>query len=62
LQGKLLAALSRTPQTAEQLAMAAGAAESMETAYLLLEHLSANRRALALSADDPGQTTFTRND
>jgi glucose-6-phosphate isomerase len=60
LQGKVLASLSMTPQTAEQIAAATGAAESAETVFLLLEHLSANGRARATGADDPGQTTFVR--
>jgi glucose-6-phosphate isomerase len=60
LQGKLLAALSTTPQTPEQLAAKAGASESAETVYLLLEHLAANGRAQAAGADDPGQTTFVQ--
>jgi glucose-6-phosphate isomerase len=60
LQGKVLAALSTTPQTAEQVATAIGAADSAETAFLLLEHLAANGRARAAAADDPGQTTFVR--
>jgi glucose-6-phosphate isomerase len=60
LQGKVLAALSAIPQTAEQVAAAVGAPESAETIYLLLEHLTANRRATSTRAADPGQTTFTR--
>jgi glucose-6-phosphate isomerase len=60
LQGKVLAALSTTPQTPEQVAAKAGGSESAETVYLLLEHLAANDRARAASADDPGQTTFVR--
>jgi glucose-6-phosphate isomerase len=60
LQGKVLAALSATPQTAEQVAAAISTPESAETIYLLLEHLAANGRARAASADDPGQTTFVR--
>jgi glucose-6-phosphate isomerase len=60
LQGKVLGALSTTPQTAEQIAAAAGAGEAAETVYLLLEHLAANGRAGAAGADDPGQITFVR--
>jgi glucose-6-phosphate isomerase len=60
LQGKVLAALSTTPQTAEQIATTLNAAESTETIYLLLEHLAANGRAQAKSADDQGKTTFVR--
>jgi glucose-6-phosphate isomerase len=60
LQGKVLAALSATPQGADQVAAATGTSESAETVYLLLEHLAANGRARAAGADDPGQTTFVR--
>jgi hypothetical protein len=45
LQGKVLAARSTVPQTAEQIAAAIGAADSAETVFLLLEHLAANGRA-----------------
>ncbi len=59
LQGKVLAALSATPQTGDQVAAAAGAPDQAETVYLLLEHLAANGRARR-SGDDPGMTTFVR--
>jgi len=58
LQGKVLAALSSGPQTAEQIAKAIGALESSETIYLLLEHLAANGRARSEGAGDPGETRF----
>src|SRR5262245_57810201 len=45
LQGKVLAALSSVPQTPEQVAARAGAPDSAETVYFLLEHLAANGRA-----------------
>jgi glucose-6-phosphate isomerase len=60
LQGKVLAALSTTPQTAEQVANAIGVPDLTETVYLLLEHLTANGRARSANANDPGQTTFLR--
>jgi hypothetical protein len=60
LQGKALSALSTTPQTAEQIAAAIDVSDSAETMYLLLEHLVANRRAIASKAADPGQITFIR--
>jgi glucose-6-phosphate isomerase len=60
LQAKARAALSNTPQTASQIAAAIGAAESAESVYLILEHLSANGRAKLAAAADPGETTFTR--
>src|SRR6516225_8290334 len=59
LQRKLLAALSPAPQTAEQLAAAAGAPDAAETAYWLLEHLAADGRAHASGQGGPGQATFT---
>ena len=61
VQGKVLAALSTKPQTAEQIAAAIGVADSAETIYLLLEHLGANRRAAASKATDPGQITFSKH-
>jgi glucose-6-phosphate isomerase len=45
LQAKILAALSDAPQTAEQIAEAAGVPEAVESAFLILEHLTANGRA-----------------
>jgi glucose-6-phosphate isomerase len=60
LQGKVLAALTDTPQTAEQLAAAAGDADAAETIYLLLEHLAANGRARAGGEGGPGQATFRK--
>ncbi len=45
LQGRVLAALGAEPQTAEQVAAKAGAADQVETVFLLLEHLAANGRA-----------------
>jgi glucose-6-phosphate isomerase len=58
LQGKIVAALSLTPQTSDQIAAAAGAREQTETVYLLLEHLAANGRARVVETHDPGRTTF----
>jgi glucose-6-phosphate isomerase len=60
LQAKAHAALSGTPQTATQIAAAIGAADSAESVYLILEHLSANGRAKAAPAADPGNAAFTR--
>jgi glucose-6-phosphate isomerase len=42
LRGKVLASLTKVPQTAEELA----AGDDVETAYLLLEHLAANGLAI----------------
>jgi glucose-6-phosphate isomerase len=58
LQAKLLAALSATPQTAEQIADKAGAVAETETVYLLLEHLAANGRAKMAGVDRAGQAKF----
>jgi glucose-6-phosphate isomerase len=59
LQGKIIKALSATPQTADQVAATAGAKDDAETVYLLLEHLAANGRARIVVPDIPGKTTFT---
>jgi glucose-6-phosphate isomerase len=61
LQAKARAALSNTPQTANQIALAIGAADSAESIYLILENLAADGRAKMASAADPGETTFTQN-
>jgi len=58
LQGTVLASLSATPQTADQLAAAIGQADQAEAIYLVLEHLAANGRVIAVTADQPGATTF----
>jgi glucose-6-phosphate isomerase len=60
LQAKVVKALSPTPQTAEQIAQSIGAADSAETVYLLLEHLSANKRAKIMPAAAVGATTFCK--
>jgi glucose-6-phosphate isomerase len=60
LQGKLLAALSDEPRTAEALAAAAGAPDAAETAWLVLEHLCANGRARVARAGTPATTAFVR--
>jgi glucose-6-phosphate isomerase len=59
LQSKVMAALAPTPQTAEQIAAKAGAADS-ETVFLLLEHLAANGRARIAADGPPGQMTFSK--
>jgi glucose-6-phosphate isomerase len=60
LQSKVLAALSSSPQTAEQIANVIGAQEHMESIYLLLEHLAANGRAEMSDSGAPGEATFTQ--
>jgi glucose-6-phosphate isomerase len=58
LQGKVLASLSATPQTADQIAVGIGVPDSAETIFLLLEHLAANGRAHIAISGNPGATTF----
>jgi glucose-6-phosphate isomerase len=60
LQAKALSGLTSTPQTADQIAGATGAAQSAEGIYLVLEHLSSNGRAKMARGADPGAATFTR--
>ncbi len=60
LQAKAHAALSSTPQTADQIAATVGATQSTESIYLTLEHLASNGRARMTRAADPGETTFAR--
>lgn len=57
LQGKVVAALTDAPQSAETIAAAAGAPEAIETVYLILEHLAANGRA---HLADAARGTFRR--
>jgi glucose-6-phosphate isomerase len=58
LQSQALAALSTTPQTADQVAVKLGAEDSAETIFFLLEHLAANGRARMARPGEPGTTTF----
>jgi glucose-6-phosphate isomerase len=60
LQTKALAALSTTPQTAEQVAAALGSSAAAETVFLLLEHLAAKGRASRAGPGDPGTTMFLK--
>jgi glucose-6-phosphate isomerase len=59
LQAKVLTALSNSSQTAEQVASTIGAAQSVETVFLILEHLAANGRARMTLAAESASTTFT---
>jgi glucose-6-phosphate isomerase len=61
LQGKVLAALSAAPQTAEQLATKAGAPDAVETVYSVLEHLAADGRARSDRTGVPGERVFSRS-
>jgi len=60
LQGRVLAALSDEPRTAEAIAGALGSPEAAETVHLLLEHLAANGRARAVGGGGPATATFAR--
>jgi len=59
-QAKVLGALSAAPKTADQIAGAIGAADSVETVFLLLEHLASNGRAKRSGERGPAGDTFTR--
>jgi glucose-6-phosphate isomerase len=58
LQAKAHAALSSTPQNADQIAAAIGASQFTESVYLILEHLASNGQATMARAAGPGETTF----
>ena len=60
VQLRAVAALSASPQTADQVAAAAGVADSAETVYHVLEHLAANGRARVAAEGGPGATTFVK--
>jgi glucose-6-phosphate isomerase len=60
LQTRVLQALSNTPQSAAQIASAAGDASSAESVYLILEHLAADARIRTLQAGGPDTATFSR--
>lgn len=60
LQGKVRAALSTTPRTADEIADEVAAPDQAEAVYLLLEHLAANGKAAMTPADDPAQAKFTK--
>jgi glucose-6-phosphate isomerase len=59
VQAKIVSALSTTPRTAEQIATEIGAADEIETVYLILDHLAANGQAKA-SEGAPEKRTFAR--
>jgi glucose-6-phosphate isomerase len=60
LQIKTLATLSKTPQTASQIAEVIDTREEVESIYLILEHLAANGRARIVTPGDPAAATFSR--
>jgi len=59
LQARVLSVLTRDAQSAEQIAARAGAADEVETVYLLLEHLCASGRARLAEPGEPGAARFT---
>jgi glucose-6-phosphate isomerase len=59
LQKRLLAALSSTGRTAEELAAAVGEPDA-EACWLLLQHLEANGRARRTAGSGPGDARFAR--
>jgi glucose-6-phosphate isomerase len=60
LQGKVLAALAKAPQTAERIATKVGDPNAAETVYFLLQHLATNGRARSNGTDGPEQMTFCK--
>ena len=58
LQAKVLAKLGVSPQTAEQIASAAGVPDAVETVFFLLEHLAANQRARLADSSRADALTF----
>jgi glucose-6-phosphate isomerase len=61
LQHRALAALTSAPQTADQVATAAGTPDAAETIYQVLEHLAANGRIRVAQVGGPGETTFVKD-
>lgn len=60
LQTRAHTALSRSPQTAAQIASTLREAETVETIYFILEHLAANGRARMVRGAAPDSATFSR--
>ena len=58
LQMQVRGALGLQPQSAEELARAAGAGDNVELVYLLLEHLAANGRARSTGDGTPDGARF----
>ena len=58
LQSRIVAYLSDTPQTADEIATGIGAVEEVETVYLLCEHLLANGRAFGDMKNMPSESRF----
>ncbi len=60
LQARVLRALAAAPQTAPDIAAAAGDPEAAEAVYMILEHLAADGRVKAVAGGDPETATFSR--
>jgi glucose-6-phosphate isomerase len=60
LQGRVLAALSATPRTADDVAAAIGEPDQAEAVFLLLEHLAANGRALRVQDGAAAEMRFAK--
>jgi glucose-6-phosphate isomerase len=60
LQRRAVAALTPSPQTAAEVATAAGAPDDAETVFHVLEHLAANGRAQVVARGGPAEMRFTK--
>jgi glucose-6-phosphate isomerase len=60
LQKRITTALEAAPQSAAEIAAAAGAPEQAEAVYMILEHLAADGRAKAATSGGPDSATFSR--
>ncbi len=60
LQNQALGTLSAQSQTADAIAAAIGQPDSVETVYLILEHLAANGRARKIGSGPPAEIAFVR--
>jgi glucose-6-phosphate isomerase len=60
LQKQVVAALTETPQTAEQLAAGKGLNDFSETVYFLLEYLAANGRAKKFAGIGPVEAVYSK--
>ncbi len=60
IQKRAVAAITTKPQTADQIAAAAGAADQAEIVYHVLEHMAANGRVLMVKKAGPADSTFVK--
>lgn len=58
IQSKIVQTLDSTPRTADAIAQAIGAVDSVETVHALLEHLAARGRARLASGERPGDRAY----